>query len=306
MSKKRAKTTQGFSAVKTHADLVDQVGEGTLPQGFQLEPLVELTLNALKSFLQKFAAQLSAADWIVKIRATHEKARYLLVYDILKQFLLLERGRRLHLEQASVAEIRDSEQDLFFAFEERLGAETEFVVTHGHERGPIQMVVEVKTKLSPQTVADESTWQFYAELLTACQYNLSLDNAPEESEVYGCLTDAYVWYFYRAVKSANAWSITAAEEVILFQPTAKATNSTATAINLFFSALLPDMKHATDGIHTAQHKCDEFLESRASKFVRDTLDVKILQAELAEERVKVAQRDQQIAELQAQLQHRSD
>ena len=310
MSKRKATSSKGFGAVKTEADLVAKLGEGNLPNGFQLKPSADLTLDALKNFLKEFATNLSAADWIVRIRSSHEKARSLLVYEVLKQFLLFGRGRRLHLEQTSVADIEESEQGLYFAFEERLTAEevqlaglVEFVITHG-PNGRIQMVVEVKKGLSPQTYTDESTWHLYAELLAACQYNLDSTDQ-EEVEVYGCLTDAYTWYFYRATKNAKSWSISAAEDVILFHPTAKATNTTATAINLFFSSLIPDMTdaHGSD-IDPAQQKCDAVLNRRATRYMQDALEVAELEEELENvrrEREEIARERQEIAREREEL-----
>ena len=282
---------------------------GELPEGFQLKPHADLTLDSLRSFLKDFAAELPAADWIVRIRSSHEKARYLLVYDILKVFLLFGRGRRLHLEQASVADIEESEKDLYVAFEERLGAESvslsgpvEFVITHGQNRGPIQMcivlVVEVKKNLSPQTHTDEATWQFFAELLAACRYNLGV-NKQEEAEVYGCLTDAYIWYCFRATRNQTGWSISAAEDVILSQIGARATNTTAAAINLFFSALIPDMiDPIPDEVATARQNCDATLSKRANRYTEEALNVMNLKTELAKRDQELAKRDEQIALLQ--------
>lgn len=114
------------------------------------------------------------------------------------------------------------------------------MITQGQNREPIQLVVQVKQKLSPQTHTNESTWQFFAELLAACRYNLDIIQQ-KEAQVYGCLKDANTWYFYRAVQNETGWSIQAAKEVILLYSGARATNTTAAAINLFPSALIPDL-----------------------------------------------------------------
>lgn len=302
MSKRKASSTQGFGAVKTEAELLAKFGTGNLPEGFQLKPHTNLTLDALRSFLKDFAAQLSTADWIVRVRSSHENARCLLVYDILKVFLLCGRGRRLHLEQASVAEIEESEKDsLHTAFEET-PAVNQFVIPQGQSRGPIQLVVQIKKTLLPQTHTNKSTWQFFAELLAACRYNLNI-NQQKEAQVYGCLTDANTWYFYRAVQNETGWSIEAAEEVILFQSSATATNTTAAAINLFFCALLSNLTATSeDEVTTAQQQCDTLLSRRASKFTEEALVVMQLQQTLAQSNEGLAQRDRRIAELETQVQ----
>lgn len=261
---------------------MEKFGNGKLVDGFTFIPEAELTLQAAETFLSTFATQLCAADWVVRIHSDREKARYLLVYDILKTFLLYGRGKRLHLEATSVGELEKTQRDLHVAFEERLdppriplAGDVEFVVRHGSrhgtEDGPIQMVVEVKRILSVQNTSDESTWQFYAELLAACAENAAQDES-RKAEVFGCLTDAYAWQFYRADYSDQGWSIERAEQVILFQSGAQATNSTLQALKLFFTCLIPDAASlSAPDIHEAQQACDAELKYRAERYTHDAL-----------------------------------
>ena len=107
----------------------------------------------------------------------------------------------------------------------------------------------------------------------------------------------YTWYFYHVYRyqHVTGWSIEAAKEVILYQSSATATNTTAAAINLFFSALIPDLSNTSYGeVTTAQQQCDTLLSRRATTYTED-----ILEQGLAQRNKKIAK----LAQLQVQKQN---
>lgn len=66
-----------------------------------------------------------------------------------------------------------------------------------------QLVVQVSKTLVPQTHTNKLKWQFFAELLAACRYNLNI-NQQKEAQVYGCLTDANIYLVFLPCVSISA------------------------------------------------------------------------------------------------------
>ena len=293
----------GCGAINIEADLIQKFGNGIFVDGFDFKPRVKLNLEAAEAFLKTFAIPLSVADWIVTKRSDREPTRCLLVYDTLKAFLLYGKGKRLHLGTASVGDFVYSHDPLYAAFGDCLGAEilalagaADFVVTHETPGGPIQMVVQVKKNLSTYRLIDESTCGFLAELLAACRLNAQCSST-QEAEVFGCLTDAYTWQFFRAAQDKEGfWSIEAAEHVVLFLSGARATLSTVETLNFFFTALTFDttVMSGSDVVAT-QQACHMELDYRAEEFVTDTLEYAKKDETIAQQQENVAQKQEEIA-----------
>ena len=272
MSKRRA----GFRSVTNRNELYETFGKGKLPGSgvFQLTSTVELDLEASRAFLEALSPELALADYIVRIR--NEKSRYLIVYEVLKQFIRFGRGHIL-LEASTVEEAMYGSPSV------------EFLVFAGPERTEkIRFVVKVKEALSPPQFETEATWQFLAELLTASERN-------GNGEIWGALTDAYRWYFFRATRMDSAWEVTAANPVTLFESPLQASATTSRALGLFFKALYPDITRlCREQLNTAHQAIDKHVSDRASVFVQEA----VMQAATA---AIVAEKDAEIQRLKAQL-----
>lgn len=270
MSQKKATTTTSNRAVHSKADLFDLYGNGKLLDGYHFTPTAELDIPTAEAFLGTFTTRLCAAVWVTKLS---DNSCYFLVYEVLKAFLHHGRGKRLHLVPATVEQIAEVCTDLYAAYGEVehagdtcSAADNEFVIMQGTEQGPIKMVVQVKPDLPSQTTYVASSSAFCAELLAACCFNAKQSHSLSTT-VYGCVTNAYTWQFHRAIWNEQGWMIERAEEVTLFHHDGTVTLSTLTALNLFFTALLPDMVSGQQ-TSAAQQAVDAELTDRASKFTQ--------------------------------------
>lgn len=247
-SEDSSKRRPGFGSIETRDQFEALFGETVKlplkpdnPSQAGLHITTQLADDAASYLISsELAPALALCRSILRIR--NEKARYLVIYEVLKVFAKLARGR-LILEARTVEEALDDEQSqdegeqpspsaqacrnkkqkrslttadtLLVGFEETLAGEklsgpVEFLVYAGSdtgENGPIRFVCEAKPSL--ELYWGKATWQFLAQLTTAAQTWGS-------HEVYGALTDALEWHFFRITKivtdtkGTDQWMIEAA------------------------------------------------------------------------------------------------
>ncbi|KAL9026893.1 MAG: hypothetical protein Q9180_007409 [Flavoplaca navasiana] len=202
------------------------------------------------------------------VRVRDEKARGLVVYDVLKLISKLERNS-LILEARTVAEAVDDERPYVSDTEESeessegssLESSVEFLVFAGSdttETGPVRFVCEVKDYL--ELYWNKTFWQFLAKLTIAAQ-------TWGEQEVYGALTNAIEWYFFKVTLLAgDTWEIEAALPLRLVDPIFGATCGTTATITMLLQAMYPSKQRFQLADVTACNKSDpewalDFLET---------------------------------------------
>lgn len=189
------------------------------------------------------------ADTRSFVRIRDEKARGLVVYDVLKLISKLQQDS-LILEARTVAEAVADEHDP--DTEETEESSVEFLVfarSDTTETGPIRFVCEVQNYL--ELYWSKEFWQFLAKLTTAAQ-------TWGEQEVYGALTDAFTWYFFKVqVLPDDRWAIEAAVPLSLINSVFGATWYTTATITMLLQAMFPSKKRFELADVTACNKCDQ-------------------------------------------------
>lgn len=307
----------GFKSVETREDFRKLFGDSVkLPSkpdkpsqaGLQLQ--THLTDEAASYLIStELAPSLALSSSILRIR--NEKARYLVIYEILKVFAKLAQGH-LILEARSVEEaLADSEgqhddetegrqtssqkpvkndekgnqlsaaDKLLLGFEETLESEqlsgpVEFLVFAGsdtEESGPIRFVCEAKSSLA--LYWDKATWQFLAQLTTAAQIWGS-------EETYGALTDALEWHFFRIQKlSGNRWAIQAAMPLNLASSAFVANDSSTRTVTMLLQSLFArKAKFELGDLTSALKAADEVIESWAQAFTEEASALQRLRVEI--------------------------
>lgn len=271
----------------------------------------------------KLAPALALSRSVLRIR--NGKARYLVIYDTLKVFAKLARGR-LILEARSVEEALADEQQsdedegsmapfantsrrqqktderftsadtLLVGFEETLSddkllAPVEFLVysaSETAESGPIRFVCEAKPSL--ELYWGKATWQFLAKQTIAAQMWGS-------EEVYGALTDALEWHFFRIRKlPGDEWVIEAAMPLRLANSVFDATDESTCTVTMMWQCLFgKNTELAIPDLTGSLQAADEYMKKwagtfteragRASALHKKDAEIQNLKAEL--ERTKV-------------------
>lgn len=196
----------------------------------------------------------------------------------------------------------EAEDTLLVGFEETLASEklsgpVEFLVYAGSdagENGPIRFVCEAKPSLD--LYWGKATWQFLAQLTTAAQTWGS-------EEVYGALTDALEWHFFRIRKlTGDKWVIEAAMPLCLADSVFFATDASRSTVTMLLQSLFAKQnKFNLPDLAGSLNAADEDIKKWAKNFTEQAGKVSELLDDNQKKDAEIAKNHAEIAKLKAQL-----